>query len=94
MKLFKALSTVTVALFATFANANTTNVTTAQLTQLQPVDTVELVKSVEANLANSMEQLKVTFTLNNVASKPLVAVNNTTKNEQKQLVAKVSLAAE
>lgn len=97
MKLTKRLSNVlTIALItgATFANAQTTNVTQSEIVKAQPITATELAITVEQTLAQSMQDVKLTFN-SELQNKPkLVVKTSSNKKDDKQLVAKLSLNAE
>jgi len=95
MKLFKTLSTLTVALLATtFANAQTMDVTTAEFVKTQPISTVSITNTLDSNLASSMQQLKVTLATVSFNSKDLLTAQVISKRDTKQLDSKVTLDAE
>jgi len=95
MKLFKTLSTLTVALLTTtFANAQTMDVTTAELAKTQPISAVAITNTLDSNLASSMLQLKVTLASVSFNSKDLLAAQVISKRDTKQLESKVTLDAE
>ncbi|WP_284245921.1 hypothetical protein [Thalassotalea insulae] len=92
MKLFKALSTITLALLATYANAKTNDVKTTDLAQLEPVNKAELMLSVELHLADSIKQMNSALTTQ--AAKKLVLAQNDKAAVKKPFEAKIALLAE